>query len=57
MQPFENRVKAWERIASTLPKEPLEAMVTDATLADLPRLGNDILNGQVRGRVVVDVNA
>lgn len=57
MQPFDNRVKAWERIASTLPKEPLEAMVTEATLADLPKLGKDILNGQIRGRVVVDVNA
>lgn len=57
MQPFENRVKAWERIASTLPKEPLEAMVTEATLADLPKLGKDILKGQIRGRVVVDVNA
>lgn len=57
MQPYENRVKAWERIASTLPKEPLEAIVTEATLADLPRLGKDILKGQIRGRVVVDVNA
>jgi len=57
MQPYENRVKAWERIASTLPKEPLEAMITEATLADLPKLGKDILNGQIRGRVVVDVNA
>jgi len=32
-------------------------MITDATLADLPALANDILNGQVRGRIVVDVNA
>ncbi len=57
MQPYANRVKAWERIASTLPKEPLNAMITKATLADLPQLGKDILAGQVRGRVVIDVNA
>jgi acrylyl-CoA reductase (NADPH) len=57
MQPFEKRVKAWERIASTLPKEPLNAMMTKATLSDLPQLGKDILAGQVRGRVVIDVNA
>ncbi len=57
MQPYENRVIAWERIASTLPKEILEAMISEATLADLPSLGKDILKGQVRGRVVVDVNA
>jgi acrylyl-CoA reductase (NADPH) len=32
-------------------------MVTPATLADLPGLGADILKGQVKGRVVVDVAA
>ncbi len=32
-------------------------MVVPATLADLPRLGAEILQGRVRGRVVVDVNA
>lgn len=57
MQPYENRVRAWENIAKHLPKDRLEAMITPATLADLPQLGRDILAGQVRGRVVVDVNA
>ena len=57
MQPYENRVRAWERIARDLPKDKLEAMVQPATLADLPKLGADILKGQVKGRVVVDVNA
>ena len=57
MQPYHNRLKAWERLASDLPMDKLEAMITPATLSDLPRLGADILEGQVRGRVVVDVNA
>ncbi|MBZ0129588.1 MAG: acryloyl-CoA reductase [Rhodobacteraceae bacterium] len=57
MQPYANRLRAWERIARDLPMARLEAMVQPATLADLPRLGADILKGQVRGRVVVDVNA
>ena len=57
MQPYDNRLRAWQRIATDLPMDKLEAMVTPATLADLPRLGGDILKGQVRGRVVVDVNA
>lgn len=57
MQPYDNRVRAWERIAADLPMEKLEAMIQPATLADLPRLGADILKGQVKGRVVVDVNA
>ncbi len=56
MQPYDNRVRAWARIASDLPMDKLEAMVQTATLADLPGLGRDILKGQVKGRVVVDVN-
>lgn len=57
MQPYANRVRAWERIARDLPMDKLEAMVQPATLGDLPKLGADILKGQVKGRVVVDVNA
>ncbi|HGG63829.1 MAG TPA: oxidoreductase, partial [Rhodobacteraceae bacterium] len=57
MQPFDNRVKAWQRIAQDLPMDKLEAMIQPATLADLPQLGRDILKGQIKGRVVVDVNA
>ncbi len=57
MQPYANRVRAWDRIAKDLPMDKLEAMVHAATLADLPQLGRDILKGQVKGRVVVDVNA
>ena len=57
MQPYPNRLRAWERIARDLPMDKLEAMIRPATLADLPGLGADILKGQVQGRVVVDVNA
>jgi len=57
MQPYDNRVRAWQRIASDLPMDKLEEMVLPATLSDLPQLGKDILKGQVKGRVVVDVNA
>ena len=57
MQPYDNRVRAWERIASDLQMDKLEAMIQPATLSDLPALGKDILKGQVKGRVVVDVNA
>ena len=37
--------------------DKLDAMINEATLGDLPRLGGEILKGRVRGRVVVDVNA
>lgn len=57
MKPFAGRQRAWARIASDLPMAKLEAMVEPATLADLPALGAAILRGEVKGRVVVDVNA
>lgn len=55
LQPYENRVRAWRRIARDLPMEKLEEMVVPARLEDLPRLGADILDGRVRGRVVVEL--
>ena len=57
MQPQENRVVAWQRIARDLPMEKLEEMVSMGTLSDLPDLGPAILKGQVKGRKVIDVNA
>ena len=56
MQPYDNRLRAWGRIARDLDMDKLETMVQPAVLEDLPELGRDILKGQVRGRVVVDVN-
>ncbi len=56
MRPYADRLRAWDRIARDLPMDKLEAMVTPAVLADLPRLGADILKGQIQGRVVVNVN-
>jgi acrylyl-CoA reductase (NADPH) len=56
-QPFAARQKAWARIADVMPMANLDAMIQSATLADLPALGAAILQGGVKGRVVVDVNA
>jgi hypothetical protein len=33
----------------------LDAITVSAVLADVPRLAQEILKGQIRGRVVVDV--
>ena len=56
LQPYDNRLRAWQRISRDLPMDKLDAMIQPATLDDLPRLGADILQGQVKGRVVVDLN-
>ena len=45
------------RVRADLPMARLESMIQTATLADLPKLGAEILKGQIKGRVVVDVNA
>lgn len=56
MCPNAQRLAAWSRLQADLPLDRLEAMSIDAGLDDLPRLAQAIVAGQVRGRVVVDVN-
>ncbi len=55
MRPYADRVRAWDRIAHDLPLDKLEAMIHPARLGDLPALGEAILKGNIRGRIVVDV--
>jgi acrylyl-CoA reductase (NADPH) len=57
MAPKPRREEAWARLARDLDLAKLAAMRRDATLEDLPALGAAIVEGQVRGRLVVDVNA
>ena len=52
-QPAAPRRAAWQRLARDLDLARLETMIEDARLEDLPRLADDILNGRIRGRVVV----
>ena len=55
--PSEPRREAWQRLAHDLPRDTLDAMTELVPLGDVVARGNDILDGGVRGRVVVDVNA
>ena len=54
--PIERRAEAWQRLAQTIPRAVIDAITSEAALEDLPRLGKDILEGKVKGRVVIDVN-
>lgn len=56
MCPVPIRLDAWTRLLADLPLDRLDAITTSARLADIPRLAAEILKGQVRGRVVIDVN-
>jgi acrylyl-CoA reductase (NADPH) len=55
--PRPRRITAWQRLARDLDRQRLEAITTEVRLADVIELAPRILAGQVRGRVVVDVNA
>ena len=56
MQPYENRVKIWERLNKDFPKSFFESITEVISLSDLPRVGKEILDGKIKGRLVVDVN-
>lgn len=57
MAPMEKRKRAWTRLARDLDPEKLDGMTCTIGLGEVVAHGSKILGGQVRGRVVVDVNA
>jgi acrylyl-CoA reductase (NADPH) len=57
MAPKAARLEAWTRLAADLDKAKLDAMTTEISLAQAIAKAPEILAGQVRGRLVVNVNA
>jgi acrylyl-CoA reductase (NADPH) len=55
MCPLEQRQEAWKRLASDLDASKLAAMTTETDLAGVIEAGQRIVQGGVRGRVVVKV--
>ena len=56
MLPKAPREEAWRRLGDDLPLDKLDSTVSEAGLDDLMALAPRILKGEVRGRIVVDVN-
>lgn len=56
MLPKAPREEAWRRLGTDLPLDKLDSTVSEAGLGDLMALAPKILKGEIRGRVVVDVN-
>jgi len=56
MAPSEKRMEAWTRLARDLDVAKLEANTAEIGLAEAIDVGAKLLEGRVRGRVVVDVN-
>jgi len=57
MCPTARRVKAWQRLATDLGRDKLDAITREVSLAASFDVARDILAGKIRGRVVVNVNA
>ena len=55
-RPYAERVTAWQRLASELDLALLDEMTREVALSDAINASHDLLDGKVRGRVVVDVN-
>ncbi len=53
--PMPRRRAAWARIARDMDRATLASLATHVTLQDVPRIAADIVQGKVRGRVVVDL--
>jgi len=56
LQPYEERLRAWERIGHDLPMDRLEEMIDEIGLDKVMDAGGRILKGQVRGRTVVKLS-
>ena len=57
MAPYARRAKNWNRQAREMPHDLLARNTETIGLADAPAVAARLLAGEVRGRVVVDVNA
>ena len=55
-EPFARRKLAWDRMATDLDPDKLEQMTQVVSLEESINVADQILQGKVRGRVVVDVN-
>lgn len=55
MAPLNVRLQAWQRLAQDLDIAKLEVITRDVALSQATEVATELLQGQVRGRVVVDV--
>jgi acrylyl-CoA reductase (NADPH) len=53
--PMQRRIEAWARLARDLDREKLAEMTQTIPLADVFEAGAQILQGKVRGRIVVEI--
>lgn len=57
MTPVAERLQAWQRLAQDLDVALLESLVRDIELDEAIGVAAELLEGRIRGRVVVRVSA
>ena len=55
-RPKADRIEAWGRLATDLDTQHIDAIMTEIGLSDVIATADAQMAGQVRGRMVVDVN-
>ena len=53
----DRRQRAWNALAETLDRDQLRDIYEVVPLSQVPELAPKIVKGEVRGRLVVDINA
>ena len=53
---YEKRVKAWEFIADNIDLQILDEIKTIKTIDDLPKLAKSIMSGNIKGRIIININ-
>ena len=57
MRPTADRIEAWERLANILEASDFDEIANEITLAETIETAEKLISGQVRGRVVVNINS
>lgn len=55
-QPKQKRIEAWDRLAALCKPDQLMTIAKEISLGETIRFAQDLIEGKVRGRVIVDVN-
>ncbi|MEW5682868.1 MAG: MDR family oxidoreductase [Pseudomonadota bacterium] len=56
MRPLNDRIEAWDKLANILDSSTLDKVANEISLAQVCDTAQRLLDGQVRGRIVVNVN-
>lgn len=56
-QPIARRMRAWDALAQEIEGETLDKLTTEIKLSNAITYAQDLLDGKIKGRLVVDVNS